>query len=375
MPERDFKKIIDSATEFAIITMNRNRIITSWNPGAELMLGWSREEVLDKESADIIFTLSDIPEAPEYEVREARLRGSVTDERWHRRKDGSQFWALGRMMSMRDSDGEIAGYVKILLDQTRRKMQQEELEKINEELEDRVEQRTRDLIENRDRLRSLANRLNRTEEIHREELAADLHDNLGQILAVSLMELELLQRRLSDPDATNIATIKGLINDAIRYTRDLMSDLKPPVELKGEDLRTLMNWIARRMEKHDLKVEIEDDGTPKPLDEPIKRALFQAVRELLFNVVKHSGVTSASIGLSTRDDLVTVVVKDRGSGFNPVAAEVRSSEDGGFGLFNIKERMELFGGKVNIDSSPGKGTAVTITVPLETQAHERQMKG
>jgi len=92
-------------------------------------------------------------------------------------------------------------------------------------------------------------------------------------------------------------------------------------------------------------------------------------------VVKHSGVTSASIGLSTRDDLVTVVVKDKGSGFNPVAAEVRSSEDGGFGLFNIKERMELFGGKVNIDSSPGKGTAVTITVPLETQAHERQMKG
>lgn len=373
MPERDYKKIVESATEFAIITMDDKRFITSWNSGAERILGWQRQEVVGRKRGDIIFPISDIPEAPEQEWEVARSQGSATDERWHRRRDGNMFWAMGRMMAMRGSNGNIVGFVKILLDQTRQKLQQEQLEKINEELEDRVEERTRDLIENRDRLRSLANRLNRIKETHREELAADLHDNLGQILAVALMELELLQRRIPNPGQTNIATIKSLVNDAIRYTRDLMSDLKPPVQLKKEDLRTLMDWVATRIEKHDLRVIIEDDGSPKPLNEEMKRVLFQSVRELLFNVVKHAGVKSATISLNTHDGLVSVVVKDRGAGFDPDKAEQRDSNDGGFGLFNIKERMQLLGGFIKIDSSPGKGTSVTLTAPLDTPSPQKPL--
>ncbi|MEX2574527.1 MAG: PAS domain-containing sensor histidine kinase [Balneolaceae bacterium] len=365
MNKPDYERIIESATEYAIFTMDTGRRINFWNTGSERLFGWSEQEAIDR-LADIIFPEDERPDAVLREIERVRENGSATDERWHVRKDGSRFWALGRMMSMSDDTGTVIGYVKILLDQTQRKQYEEQLQSINKTLEERVEERTEDLLSYQRKLRSLASELNKAEEHERQRLAGDLHDNLGQILAMCRMELELVQKQL--PDGEGVPDIRNaleMLDEAIRYTRELMTDLKPPVGLDEEELKTMMEWLAGRMRKHGLNVTIEADSSSKPISKESRVVFLQSARELLFNVIKHAGVNEAKMELTRLDSTVRLVVRDNGSGFDPRSVELAQSDAGGFGLFNIRERLDLLGGSLDIDSEPGKGTAMTITAPLK----------
>ncbi len=245
---------------------------------------------------------------------------------------------------------------------------EEKLQEVNEALEDRVEQRTKSLISYQRQLRLLAGRLNKAEEDERHRIAAELHDNLGQILAVCKMKLDFIER---DGQGDKIDETSELINEAITYTRELMSSLKPPSSLKGENLKEAVAWITEKLEKHGLVVAIEDDGQAKPLDEEVRRMMLRAVRELLFNIIKHAGVHEARIYLSRKDGRVEVRVEDDGDGFDPEKQKKIESENGGFGLFNIYERIDMLGGRLKIDSEPGKGTRATVTAPVEEHAGEK----
>lgn len=371
MKKPDFKRIFDEATEYAIFTMDLDRLITSWNRGAEILLGWSKEEVIGRLRGDIIFPKEDEGDLLR-ELERSREDGKAMDERWHVKKDGSRFWALGRMMAMDDDHGKTTGYVKILQDQTQRREYEqqleslnEKLERFNEELETRVAERTEALNDYKNRLRLLVSELNDAEQYERRRLAGDLHDNLGQMLAVSKMELQMLKSDLPDNcNITHLSTSLGLIDDSIKYTRELMSDLRPPDDLK-KDLGQLVKWLAERKSKYGLKVTVEDDNKPIPLEENLQLTLFQAVRELLFNVIKHSEVDEAQVTIKCLDNYVHVIVRDEGKGFNAEEMEGAEKSDGGFGLFNLQERFSLIGGKLKINSRPGEGTTVTIVVPIE----------
>lgn len=367
MTEPDYKHIIDSATEYAIFTTNTDGLINSWNTGAERLLGWSEKEAVGQHGS-IIFPDENNKQKAREEMQSASESESATDEDWHVKKDGSQFWALGRMMTITDDSGEITGYVKILLDQTDRKRYEQQLKQMNETLEERIRKRTADLVSYQNKLRTLASELNKAEQRERHRLSVDLHDNLGQILAVCRMELDLIRKQLSNDEVTeDLANVKNLMDEAIKYTRELMSDLKPPTGLNDADLMTMMSWLRDKMKKHGLKVFIEDDKQPKPLSKDMREALLQSVRELLFNVIKHAGVDEAHILLKRINDQVQLTVKDGGRGFNPEDDQTKS-EYGGFGLFNIKERISLLGGSLKIDSEPDKGSTVTLITPVKEQA-------
>ena len=358
-----YRKIVENATEFAIFTMDTDRRIRTWNAGAEEILGWSREEARGQ-MADIIFPSEGKSARAEKEEQCARENGSASDETWHVKKDGSYFWAIGRMMPISDEAGRITGFVKILMDQTEKKKYQQELKIMNETLEERVSERTEALLSYQRQLRFLISELNTTVDRERDRLAGDLHDNLGQLLAVCKMELRMLQNQIDDKELqASISKATELIEEAIRYTRVLMSDLKPPDEVK-KDLMLLMKWIAKRKERFGLKVSVEDDQQEKPLQDDVQALLSQAVRELLFNVVKHAGVDEAVVRLERQGENLRVLVEDKGKGFEPAKQEPVQESEGGFGIFNLRERLELMGGSLNIESEPGKGTNAILVVPL-----------
>ncbi len=281
-------------------------------------------------------------------------------EKQYVRKDGTRWWGLSA--PRRIDDNEV---VEFLLDITEQKEAEQELEAMNENLEKRVEERTASLLSYQEQLRSLASQLSMAEEQERQRLATELHDNLGQMLAVGKMKIDLLQKKQpAETASSEIDKLQELMDDALTYTRELMSDLKPPPSLHEEDLRTSIRWLAKKMEKHEVEVTIQDDGQPKKIDEEIQVTLLQCVRELLFNVVKHTSEKKADIRLKYSEDKLFITVKDEGEGFDTDRVKLAPSDNGGFGLFNIHERIDLLGGRVDINSEVGEGTEVTMYIPL-----------
>lgn len=266
---------------------------------------------------------------------------------------------------------------------TKRKQAQEKLKTMNQTLEKQVKERTKSLVSYQNQLRSLVAELGKTEEQERQRLASDLHDNLGQMLVLGKMKVaQVQQESLPDGVAENLNELEELIEDAVTYTRELTSDLKPPASLDEKDLKAHIHWVAEKMKKHDLEVIIEDDDRPKPLDKEVRLTLLQCLKELLFNVVKHASVMEAIVVMKRLEGIVQVTVKDEGKGFDPEHQGLIPDQEGGFGLFSIRERIDMLGGRININSDPGKGTEVSLYVPLKetyiesprhesTQRHEK----
>jgi signal transduction histidine kinase len=151
------------------------------------------------------------------------------------------------------------------------------------------------------------------------------------------------------------------LGQGIEMTRTLAVELRPPV-LEGESLPTMLRWLVGQMhELHGLTVALQAGRSPRALDAAVRVLLFQIVRELLFNVVKHAGVDRATVDLRAVDGHVEVEVADEGSGFDVAVSE----HEEGFGLFTVRKRLEMLGGHLEIASVPGEGTRVTLFAPLE----------
>jgi signal transduction histidine kinase len=126
-------------------------------------------------------------------------------------------------------------------------------------------------------------------------------------------------------------------------------------------VRWLGEWMGT---KHGLQVDIEADGLAEPVDENMRVLLFQAVRELLFNVVKHAKVKRASVSVHRMNESeIRIRVSDNGIGFDSLKAGTNGSSVSSFGLFYIRERLDLMGGRMVVESSPGNGSSFTLFVP------------
>jgi signal transduction histidine kinase len=154
-----------------------------------------------------------------------------------------------------------------------------------------------------------------------------------------------------------------LIEQAIGHTRSLTLQLSPPI-LYELGLEPAVEWLAEQVEAETgLKVTVEDDGQPKPADDQIRPLMFNAVRELLVNVVKHARASSARVSLGRDGDRLRVVVADDGVGCDSGRSQSAPSSSG-FGLFNIRERFAHLGGRFELVSEAGKGCLVTLLAPL-----------
>ncbi len=174
----------------------------------------------------------------------------------------------------------------------------------------------------------------------------------------------MLKAKISDAgDVSQLAQIENNLRDAIKTARSLTAELSPPV-LRQCGLAAALKWLrAWCGEKYgmDVKVAVEDEVDPGA---DVSVTLFRSVRELLFNIVKHAGVSSANLRMWRTDDgIVKLEVRDEGVGFDPEEVRAREGAVGGFGLFSIRERMEWLGGGLEIESAPGVGSRFTLWVP------------
>ncbi len=225
-------------------------------------------------------------------------------------------------------------------------------------LERRLEQRTR-------QMKTLAFELTRAEETERQAIARDLHDDLGQLLAVAKLRISKLRAGDGQTDPQQvIAEVEDLIGRAQQSTRSLAFQLSPAV-LYELGLVPALQWLAEQMQQtYRLSVAIADDEAPKPLGQAARVILFRAIRELLINVIKHAGVSTARVATSNSNDRIEVTVSDDGAGFD--LDRIEGQGPGGSGLKGVRERLSLIGGSVKVSSVQGRGTQIVLTAPLHT---------
>jgi signal transduction histidine kinase/ActR/RegA family two-component response regulator len=264
---------------------------------------------------------------------------------------------------IRDEAGKVIGVGSATVDLTKIKLAEETLSRVNDELEQRVTERTAELAQRADQLRALTGELTLAEQRERSRLAKVLHDHLQQLLVAAKFRLTILGRGGDDIVKKATKEVEGLIDESILASRNLTAELSPPI-LHEAGLNAGLQWLARRMaDKHGLFVELEVEDY-ECRSEQLKILLFESVRELLFNVVKHARTGSAEVSLRRVDDHLQVAVSDQGAGFDPNAMPAAGEAGRGLGLFAIRERLGFMGGTLQIQSAPGQGSRFILSVPV-----------
>lgn len=254
----------------------------------------------------------------------------------------------------------LVNAVRVALESRRRQYQLRDLQR---SLEQQVIDRTARLEQQAAELRRLALELSQTEQRERRRLASVLHDHLQQLLVAAKMRLSTLRARSGDEEAAAEAVqISDLITEAIKAAKDLSVELRPPV-LYEDGLAAALTWLKQQMdERYGLEVKLEVDEGADPSDEQVRALLFEAIRELLLNAIKHAGVGEVAVTLGRpRANRLEVVIRDHGRGCDLGAL---SASDGGFGLFSIRERLAALGGEAAFRSEPGAGFEARLCVPV-----------
>ena len=221
------------------------------------------------------------------------------------------------------------------------------------------------LIEGERRFRGLAKAVWKVQEDERRRLARELHDGLGQTLTALTNQLERLQRSSGLPGdlAAGLADSVEMARLALNDTRELSRLLRPPV-LDDLGLAAALSWLARNLEQRtDLHVDLEVEGIEERLDPELETLVFRLIQESLTNVLRHSGVRQASVSVSRSEGLLELRIADSGRGFDAHHAFV-GREAAGSGLRGMRDRLELFGGRLELSSAPGQGTVVSAVIPL-----------
>ncbi len=214
-------------------------------------------------------------------------------------------------------------------------------------------------------LRALAGELTLVEQRERQRMAKLLHDHLQQLLVGAKFRVSILGRAGDDVVKQAVTEIEELLGEAIGASRSLTAELSPPI-LHEEGLSTGLEWLTRWMaDKHGLFVDLAMEAEIPRLVEHAKILLFESVRELLFNAVKHAHVHSVRVNVrQIQGTTLQITVSDDGPGFDPSRLKMAGEVGGGFGLFSIRERLDLIGGRMDIISAPGKGSRFVLLAPL-----------
>ncbi len=212
----------------------------------------------------------------------------------------------------------------------------------------------------------MAVEISRAEDDERHRVARGLHDDLGQLLVTAKVRLHALGRDLPPSHETELKEVAVLLDQAVAATRSLSFELMAPPTLELDIEAPLAELAESMEERHGVTCTFASDRAPKPLSRDVARALYRVVRELLANAASHAYATTTCVEVTTGCEHVQVVVADDGVG---LAASVDAPpECAGVGLLIVTERMAQVGGDVHIESSPGEGTRVTVTVPLDPAA-------
>jgi PAS domain S-box-containing protein len=215
-------------------------------------------------------------------------------------------------------------------------------------------------------LRALATELTLVEQQERKRLAQILHDDLQNLLVGAKYCIAMLGQDRTDADfGKSIERLDSILAESIALSRSLVGELSPPL-LTDRGLSAALKWLGEEMERiHGLAVRVTADGEIPADAEGVAVFLFQATRELLLNVVKHSGVKTADVRVRRMaDNRVQIEVEDKGAGFQPGVSPHEKNSPTGLGLFGIQERITHMGGRLDLESAPARGTRVSLIAEI-----------
>lgn len=272
---------------------------------------------------------------------------------------------------IRDATGAVTTLLSVALDVTAQVQARQQLadlaaarQALNETLEQQIAERTAALVESERQVRAMASRLTEAEHEERRRISQVLHDDLQQLLYGIQLKLNFACHAAPETEGMlqYVAQAEQLLDQSISITRQLTVDLNPPI-LKQEGLVDALAWLVKQMkELYHFRVTLVAEHTFLIPDENMRVLLFHIVRELLFNTVKHAQTDRATVELSkAAEGGLVIQVTDDGAGFDPAA--VLTDNQGGYGLFSVRERLGLYGGHLVVTSALGAGTQITVHLP------------
>lgn len=342
--EEKFRGVFESIIDvFVRRTLDGKILLVS--PSIFDLIGYTSDELLHKNlsSYHVSGTLAN-------EIAQSLLKhgGVQYFEPEVTKKDGSVITIASRAKLFYDNDGTPIGVESVFRDITESKNAEK---KINE---------------TQQRLKNLTNQLTLSEEKMRKQIAVDLHDDVGQLISSSRMQLSVI-----DLNEDN-ALIQNKINDisksllqATKATREVIFNLSPPQLNEISLFAAIHDWAKEEVErKHKIRTIITKDKEIYNLDENTRFLLFRSVKELLVNIIKHAKASFVKIRLLKRNKSLIIVVKDDGVGFdyNPDNPSLPNSS---YGLFSTNERILNLGGSMSIVSRINFGTEVKLEVPID----------
>jgi PAS domain S-box-containing protein len=322
-------------------------VITLVNEAVEEIAGYSKEDLLGKNIHDFM-VVPDGELQDDVVERKSTAKDSVYyyESKW-KGKNG-RLIDLGMSVStLRDYSGDTTGMVACVRDITDRKTAENKL------------------LEYQNQLRCLASQLILTEEQERRRIATEIHDRIAQSLALAKIKLGALGMAVQSREkAKDVAAIRSLLEQSIKDTRSLIFDLSPPF-LYEFGLEKALEWLLEDVEKqHGVRMHLEYSGSQGDYDDDVRVLLYQSIRELLINVVKHAKAKTATVSLDRNAQKVHVCVEDDGQGFLISPDGFQVSSGGGYGIFSIKERFQHLGGALTVDSRLSQGTRISLDLPL-----------
>ncbi len=348
-----FLRSLIQAWPVAIITLDSHGNVLEWNPAAERIFGWSKEEALGRPH----------PIVPESEREEFErlfdrvLKGESFSgvEVVRRRKDGSMIDINLSIAPLRDPTGPIKGSIGIFEEIGERKRAEVEKQQYLDQIR-----------AGRERMQELSRRLVELQETERRGLARELHDEVGQILTALSLNLNqiksLLPAEIDPRIRERIDDSQRLVEETALKIRDAMAKLRPPV-LDDYGIVAALNWYRNQFsDRTGIAVVLEGKDLNPRLPLTVETALFRIAQEALNNVAKHARATETSLTIEEEGGKVRLTIADNGVGFDPESHH-RPGARPEWGLINIRERARFIGGQLRVETAPGKGTRIIVEVP------------
>jgi PAS domain S-box-containing protein len=366
-----FRLLVEAVQDYAIFLLDPQGRVSTWNMGARRIKGYEASEIIGSHFSRF-YPPEDVASGkPLHELEIAVKEGRVEDEGWRLRKDGSRFWANVTITALRDGQGRLVGFAKVTRDATERMKANEALRKSNEALEAEILERknAQVLLQDSERsLRFLSRHLLRSQDEERKRIGRELHDSVGQYLAVLKMDLDSIRpAQAADVQILQeqVSRCSELAEQCIREVRTISYLLYPPM-LEEMGLRSAMLWYLDGFgQRSGISTEVDVPADLPRLPRDVELALFRMLQESLTNVHRHSGSPTVQVRTEIKDDAVVLEVRDQGKGI-PAETLEESSYDAktalGVGLRGMSERSKQLGGTLEVTSGP-QGTTIRATIP------------